>query len=286
MKVKEYEKFRAYYCGLCHTISERAGQAARLVLSYDSVFLAVFLDSLHKPNNTKIKAVRCLRHPINKRLSCFDSVCLDYSADINIILAWYNLKDKYIDGEQLKAIPAMAALKGAFNKCRKRNENLCKVVESYLDQLHKLEKEKSGNLDLVSETFANILKEIACPEFLKTSDIVKEAIRWFGYNLGKWLYLVDAFDDITQDVGKNNYNPFIYRYEYNPNKQNPDEFKKSIRDKVEPVLLNCLDQISKAYELVDIYANAGIIENIIYMGMLNRTDKVLQGVIENNEKSV
>lgn len=285
LKVKDYEKFRAYYCGVCHSISKRMGQIPRLVLTYDATFYALFLDGLHKDSKTTFRMSRCIRHPLQKRPSAFDSECLDYAADVNIILAWYNILDKYIDGERFKAIGAMAVLKRAFGQCKKRYPELCKDIKKQLDELHRLEQEKCGNIDLVSETFANILKAISCPKFLNLTEQTQEAMQWLGYNLGKWLYLIDAYDDIEEDVCKNNYNPFLTRYEYDPEKQDIENFKKEIREQAEFLLVNCLDQMTKAYQLIDVSQNADIIENIIYMGMLNRTDKVLQGV-SINEKSV
>ncbi len=285
MKIKDYERFRAYYCGVCHSISNLAGQAARFVLSYDSAFFAVFLDGIHNDKDIVFKLSKCLRHPIRKRLSCYNSICLDYAADVNTILTWYNIQDKYLDGDCLKSLPALAVLKNAFNKSRSRYPVLSSSIKDELDALHAYEKELCNNIDLICEPFANIIKIIACPEFMNLSPSSKESLQWLGYNLGKWLYLIDAYDDLKQDIEKNNYNPLIYRYEFDADKQNPDDFKKSIKDNVEFILLNCLDQIAKAYEVIDIYKNAGIIENIIYMGMLNKTDKVLQGV-DDNEKSV
>ncbi|HBN85810.1 MAG TPA: hypothetical protein DDZ89_18435 [Clostridiales bacterium] len=286
MKVKDYEKFRAYYCGVCHSISKRTGQSARLALTYDACFYAIFLDALYMDSETSFETFRCIRHPVNKRPMAVNSSCTDYAADVNVILAWYNLMDKYIDGDRAKAKTAMTVMKRGFERCRKRYSKLCDQVSKRLDDLHHLEQEKSTNIDLVSETFADIIKNIACPDFLNLTEQSKEAVQWLGYNLGKWLYLIDAFDDLEQDVEKKQYNPFLTRYGYNPDLSNMEEFKKEIRPQAEFILVNCLDQITKAYGLIDVTRNQEIIENIIYMGMLNKTDQVLQGVKKNNEKSV
>lgn len=286
MKLKDYEKFRAYYCGICHSIKERTGQVSRLALTYDACFYAIFLDSLYKDSKTSFHSCRCVRHPVKRRPVTVRSDCTDYAADVNVILGWYQLQDRYMDGDPIKAKVAMAFMKRGFEKCQKRYPELCDNVSARLDDLHRLEKEKCTNIDLVSETFADILKMISCPDFLNLAEHTKEAVQWFGYNLGKWLYLIDAFDDMEKDVEKKQYNPFLTRYEYDPDTMDMESFKNRIRPQAEFILVNCLDQITKSYGLIEVFRNQDIIENIIYMGMLNKTDQVLQGVKKKNEKSV
>jgi len=40
LKMKEYVKYNAYYCGICHSIKDRWGQIPRLTLNYDCVFFS------------------------------------------------------------------------------------------------------------------------------------------------------------------------------------------------------------------------------------------------------
>ncbi|MGI6563490.1 MAG: DUF5685 family protein [Clostridia bacterium] len=286
MKIRDYETFRAYYCGVCRSISKRTGQSARMALTYDATFYAIFLDALHKNTKTGISMNRCIRHPLKKRAAVHSSDSTDYASDVNVILAWFSMLDHYQDGEGVKSVAGMAALRRAFKRCKKRNPKLCDFVANKLSDLHRLEKENCPNIDMVSETFADILRYISCPPFLELSNETQEAVQWFGYNLGKWLYLIDAFDDLEQDAKKKRYNPFLARYEYNPRETDIGDFKKKIKEQAEFLLLNCLDQVTKAYRFIDVYRNKDIIENIIYLGMLNKTDQILQGEKEKNEKSV
>ncbi|HEY8499594.1 MAG TPA: DUF5685 family protein, partial [Clostridia bacterium] len=94
LKIKEFEIFRGYYCGVCRAIAKKAGHRGRFILSYDSAFLALLLDSLNSsPVSGKPK--RCLIHPLNKRFMTDFSDVIEFSSDINILLAYYNLKDKW-----------------------------------------------------------------------------------------------------------------------------------------------------------------------------------------------
>ena len=43
LKVKEYETYRASYCGLCHSLKKQSGRIGQLTLSFDMTFLALLL---------------------------------------------------------------------------------------------------------------------------------------------------------------------------------------------------------------------------------------------------
>ena len=88
MKIKDFEKFKAYYCGLCNSIKNTYGQLPRITLNYDMTFLAVLLDSLgdNKSNFTKFS---CAIHPLKKRLMINNNLALDYAAFCNTTLAYY-----------------------------------------------------------------------------------------------------------------------------------------------------------------------------------------------------
>ena len=39
LKVKDFRKYKAYYCGLCRSLKERHGTLGQLTLTYDMTFL-------------------------------------------------------------------------------------------------------------------------------------------------------------------------------------------------------------------------------------------------------
>ena len=40
-------------------------------------------------------------------------------------------------------------------------------------------------------------------------EIQKRVLYEFGYHIGRWIYLVDAADDIEKDIKSNGFNPFV-----------------------------------------------------------------------------
>ena len=53
MKVKDFYRYKAYYCGLCKSLQENYGLKGRVTLSYDVTFLVLVLTSLYEPKEEK-----------------------------------------------------------------------------------------------------------------------------------------------------------------------------------------------------------------------------------------
>lgn len=272
MKIKEYELFRAYYCGVCKSLGRRSGQLKRFLLNYDSAFLAVLLSAV-EGKMPEVKREVCIAHPMVKRHVVKNSMVVDYASDINILLAYYNLEDDRQDEGSAISYAGTVLLGRTFKKLRRKYSDKCDIIENRLEELDKLEKEHCASMDMVAEPFARLMEEVTAYEPLcqdkKTSDI----LRWIGYNLGKWIYILDAYDDLEDDIKDNNYNPLVTQFNFS--NEAVDGFKKRIRDRVEFNLTYSLNQIAKAYELLEVKNNKGILDNIIYMGMLRKTENIL-----------
>ncbi|NTV89905.1 MAG: hypothetical protein HGA22_06030 [Clostridiales bacterium] len=273
MKVKEFELFRAYYCGVCKSIGRQHGQLKRFLLNYDSAFLAVLLTSLsgEKP---EVKKEHCIAHHINKRYVVKNNTIVDYASDINILLAYYNLEDKKLDDGSVISGAGMILLKNAFRKIRKKHPGKCDIIESRLSELHKLESEGCSSMDMAAEPFAKLMEEVTAYGPLCKDAGNEKILRWIGYNLGKWIYILDAFDDLGKDIESGSYNPLLRQFGYQQGEA-LEAFKDRIRERVEFNLTYSLNQISKGYELMKIKGNSGILENIIYMGMLRKTENII-----------
>ncbi len=273
MKIKEYELFRAYYCGVCKSLGKKHGQFKRLTLNYDSAFLAVLLSAV-SGDMPEIRRETCIAHPVTKRHIVRKNGIVDYASDINILLAYYNLEDDRRDEGSVLSHAGTAWLRNSFKKLRRKYSAKCDIIESRLEELHKLEKEDCASMDMAAEPFARLMEEVTAYEPLCANKKTCDILRWIGYNLGKWIYILDAFDDIEDDIKENSYNPLVFQFKYTG--EPVDDFKKRITERVEFNLTYSLDQIAKAYELLELKNNTGILENIIYMGMLRKTENILK----------
>lgn len=284
LKVREYEMFRAFYCGVCKSIGCRHGQIPRTVLNYDCTFLALLLSSI-SDTNIKLRQERCIAHPASKRHIIRESDIINYASDMNVILAYYQLSDKWKDDRSAAAVSAMLLIKPSFKKLKRKYKEKCVIIEQRLNELSDIEKSNVDSMDMAAEPFAKLMEEIMAYEPLCRIENREKALKWIGYNIGKWIYILDAYDDIEKDIKRKAYNPFLRKYAYDGG--NIEEYKNKFKSEVEFTLTYSLGQIAKAYELLEKKDNAAIVENIIYMGMLRKTENILsKGSCSKIEKSI
>lgn len=91
---EELERFRRMYCGLCHTLSRRYGQAARFILNYDFTYLAILLSSGEEGRRSE---ARCYTSPLKKRAYLEPDAAMELAADESVILAYWQLRDGIAD---------------------------------------------------------------------------------------------------------------------------------------------------------------------------------------------
>lgn len=284
LKIKEYELFRAYYCGVCKSIGQKWGQLPRVVLNYDCTFLAILLSSIYE-DTMEIKNQRCIAHPVKKHAYIHKNKFVEYASDMNILLAYYNLRDNWVDDKQMISGAGMVVLRHAFKQIRKKYTVKCEEMENYLSMLSQLEKTGCASMDQAAEPFARLMETLMDFEPVGESNNSIAALKWLGYNLGKWIYIIDAYDDLEEDIKKGSYNPLARQFKLT---SKPDsETQTIIRERVEFNLTYTLSQIAKSVELLNFKHSKGIIENIVYMGMLRKTEKILGiGSCNKIEKSI
>ncbi len=291
LKIREYELYSGYYCGICKSIAKRYGQMPRLVLNYDSVLLALILASLF-PENEAASMQRCPVHPMKKRLIVSEDHGIDYAADMMLLLANFKVQDDLLDEGGLKPQIGSALLSGSYKKLMKKYPKKCIMVEEKLAFLHKLEHEKCTSLDQAAEPFAKLMEEIFAEENICAEKEIAENLRLMGYHIGKWIYLIDAFDDIEENKKDGTYNPLLYgpesptQEEGKPEKESMEAFRERIRPRIEFNLLYYLAELAAAWEKLDTEKNRPLIDNIIYKGLLRKTEQILQKGTTENAKSI
>lgn len=276
LKVRELEIYQAYYCGVCMSIKKRYGNLPRLTLSYDSAFLALVLSGAIDEREV-VKTKRCIANPLKKRNIVYENQAVDYAADMMLLLAYYKFEDDYIDDKSVKALGARQMLKGSLKTLKLSFPEKHDSVKNNLKDLSRLEKEGCNNIDPAAEPFAKLMEEIVdCKEISKNNSL---QFRKFGYHLGKWIFLIDAYDDIEKDIETGSYNPLVLQHRFGKDlEETPAEFKKRIKERIEFNLHVYLGELAKAYEDMNLSKNKGLIENIIYFGLNSKTDEVLQSI--------
>ena len=267
MKFREFDMYQSYYCGLCKSLKERYGKRGQMTLSYDMTFLALLLSSLYEPE-TCSGYRRCVAHPVQKHFYRQNEFT-DYAADMNLLLSYEKCIDDWKDEHKIKKGMMAVLLKGKNQKAYERHQEKFEKICELMDQIHDYEKAGSTNLDEVAGVFGEIMAEI----FAYRQDEWEETLRRMGFFFGKFIYLMDAYEDIEADLKQGTYNPLkeIYR-------------REDFEEVAGQVLLMMMAECSKAYERLPIVENTQILRNILYSGVWSRYDMVKQKRKEQKEK--
>lgn len=261
----EYKKFCAYYCGVCRAIGKKTSHAARLGLSYDMTFLAIVLSSLAEDGADK--DFRCSVHPLRKRSFVSDDRAVDYAAAAGVILQYLKFADDLHDEHSLKALGAMAVFKRAYKKAGKEYPALLVYIKEQLAALSVLESERSSDIDAAADCFAKILGRLFTPDFVTDSG-QRRVLEWFGYNLGRWIYIIDAYNDLEKDLKSRAYNP-LAAAGMKPGAEGAGDIELS--------LTYTLGNIASAFELLNFKRNEGIIGKMIYTSLKQKQRCILKG---------
>ncbi len=255
LKIKEFKVFKAYYCGLCKRQGELFGNISRLSLSYDFTALAIILDSL-EDTQSEIYEEKCMLHPLRKRPVARGCDALSYCANMSIAFSYFKIKDDISDSDFSKKAAILPVFASKMKKVRKLYPEKTIFLEKCLSELSALEKENCKNIDLPAKIFGDLMSEIFS---YKTKNL--RVLKNLGYNLGRWLYIVDAIDDFEDDIKKKRYNPFSCA----------EDIKNTL-----PSLWYNMSEIAAAYELLDIKNNKPLTDNIIYLGIKGSTERVIK----------
>ncbi|NFN19962.1 hypothetical protein FDB52_06145 [Clostridium botulinum] len=279
LKVKDFDLFRAYYCGLCHEIKKNFGNIPRLTLNYDMTFLAILLDSLNDIT-LNINEIRCLFHPIYKRNIISNNDAISYASFINISLTYYKLIDDANDDLSLKSKLKSLFLSQYKRKFSKSIDSINIEIKKNLLKLDSLEKNKNfTSIDEICDPFSALVGTIFkdYPYVLKNdSNDLRTALYKLGYSLGKWIYLIDALDDLKDDMKKNKFNPIDFLY--NKNDIPYIELINLVKPKIEFLILSCACCCNDNLSKLNLYKNEDILKNTLELGLVHKYNLVINNL--------
>ncbi len=272
MRVRENEYYRAVYCGLCKAQGKCTGQCSRFTLSYDVVFLALLRMAISGEKPT-FKRGNCIAHPFKKRAYAEFCDSLAYCAYAYAILAYGKNIDDLNDEKGTKKLKARLAKSFTAHmrkKALKKNyHELDNAINEGLKLLSETEKAKLSSVDVPADKFGDVMSEILS---YGLDGVNAKIMKNIGKHLGRWIYIIDAADDLEEDLQRERYNPFACLYMGQPL---TDEQKESVSVSLRLELLAA----EPAFDLIDFDDNRDIeeiIHNIIYRGMPDVAERVLE----------
>lgn len=245
----QQDRYGSVYCGICRRIRLQSGQVARLGLSYDMAFLALLLMSLYEPEEEQGKN-HCLMHPV-KRRPWVDNVFIQYCADMNVALAYYNCLDDWQDDGKRSAKTMANWLEDRLPAIEEKWPRQCAAIRESLKKLLALEKEHCPNPDLPAGVFGELMGELLVFE----EDLWASTLRRMGHALGRVIYLMDAALDYDRDEKKGKYNPWRAM----GRGKNPDRWEES--------LILTMGRCTAEFERLPLVQDKPLLDNILYSGL-------------------
>lgn len=262
LKFKEFDQYHAYYCGLCRVLREKYGFSGQFALTYDCTFLVMFLTGLYEPEE-KIEERKCIVHPAKGTTSCINQYT-EYAADMTILLSYYKCMDDWKDEHKASRYAYAKLIQKGYKEVVKKYPKKCEKVKLMFDKISDCEASKEENIDKVSGLFGEVLAEI----FTFRSDEWENEIRRMAFFLGKFVYLMDAYEDIDKDLKTGNYNPFAFA-------KRDEGYEERCRTMLSMMMAEC----SREFEKMPILKNAEVLRNILYSGVWCRYEQI-------NEKKI
>lgn len=272
LKLRELKEYHTYYCGLCKALKKEAGISARLTLSYDMTFLILLLTGLYEPES-KYYQQRCAVHFGRQEEICENEYSF-YAADMNILLSYYDLLDDWKDEKKTRKLALAKLLEKPYKRIAKAYTRQNQVVLQYLERLKECEKCGERNPDLPAGYTGELLGEI----YVYKQDEWKNSLYQMGYYIGKFIYLMDAYEDLEEDKKSGNYNPFSLYFA-----------EKKIGEKEREqtcyqILRMIIAEAAREFERLPILKNSEIIRNILYSGVWMNYERIrkqrMKGITE------
>lgn len=257
LKMKDFYKYKAYYCGLCKTLKDKYGSFGQMTLTYDMTFLIILLTSLYE-SNTEHEIHRCIVHPVKKH----DTLCneiTDYAADMNIVLSYYHLLDNWQDDRSIAGFTGTKLLNKKFKMICNKYPRQCQAISNSLNLLKECEQNNDQNIDLVSRCFGELMSEL----FIYKQDMWEPTLKKFGFFLGKYIYIIDAYEDLEEDIKKGRYNPLKSAFQ-------KDTYETECKNILNIMIAECTGEFEKLPCLLD----GDILRNILYEGVWTKFNSI------------
>lgn len=264
--IKEYEVYKAIYCGLCRTGGKKVSRFTRAFLSYDFTALAALRLALSNEEAKTVKR-RC-PYGLKKRPALECDEVFTYTAAAFACLSYCKLCDDLKDEKgfsRFKKLLSKPIVKHMKKKADKLYPSLFKTVNAPLTELSRLEEGgERKSLDAYANGGAEAIAIIAAFGL----DGVDAAIAHeAGYHIGRYIYIIDAIDDLEKDSKKKRFNPLTAYY-------GSAESAVANMHAVYETLEASAMRFSAAVGLAEGSVYASILQNIAVYGMENTAKTV------------
>lgn len=191
----------SFYCGLCMALKSTFGNFARVFTNMDCTYAFMFIVTTldAEPNVEKKK---CILHPFSKRRIVYvNDEITKKIASATVLISYYKILD---DCKDEKKSATRKMLKSFYKKTAKKAmqilPNFKNDLEKYLIETQNCERTaEEGALCQLMDISGKILASMA-------ENCGVDALKELFFELGRFIYLMDAIDDYDSDKREKRYN--------------------------------------------------------------------------------
>lgn len=279
MKIKDFELYRGIYCSLCRALGRIYSPVAQLFLSYDFAFAAV-LRLAAGECGCQFTKKRCPYNPLKKCMICGSRKELDFCAHAVIITVYYKVIDNLHDGgikSKLLAALIYPIVRAMHKKAVRLAPDIDKIVGEAMKNQAECENKKDVCIDEAAHHSADALGKVFSTGFEGER---KNSLYSLGYMVGRFVYILDAADDLEKDLKNGSFNPFSGEYSDIKNPVTREKFAKRAEEMLNLTQSNALD----AMDSLEKQRFEDILENIVFDGLTFSGKKVLEKYLPGKEK--
>lgn len=272
LRIRDFEIYKSVYCRLCKSLNKNFGIISTLTLSYDCTFLALIYIAVQKDFPCMARG-RCRVNPFKKCNFCkgYDDI-FDLISALSVIMTYYKICDDIQDsklGFKLRAYMSIPFFYFSYKKASKKYPEVEKIISQTMQLQKEVENKDSPGIDESAEPTARMLSSVFA--LLSEDKNQKRILDRLGYFIGRWVYFIDAADDMQKDLKNKNFNAFLI---------NLNGSKKEIIDDEVYVdcnkILNQTDyQIITTYNLLEINNLKDLLDNILNLGFAEMQKNIL-----------
>jgi hypothetical protein len=218
-------------------------------------FLVVLLTGLYEPQQ-ETGRFTCMLHPLKKRTFCQNEI-QPYAARMNVLLAYHNLVDDWKDDRNYAKKTVASMFEEDYRRVKEQYPRQTRAVETYMEKLGECEKNRETNIDLVAGLTGEMLGEILAWR----EDEWYGELKTLGFYLGKFIYLMDAYEDREKDEKKDNYNPL---------RSLAAESEQEYETICRLMMTSMMSECAKSFERLPILLHADLLRNILYSGVWSK----------------
>lgn len=257
MKVKEFDAYRAVYCGLCKQLQKSYGVFSRFLLNYDLVLLALVADALSGEAGC-VQCEGCFANPLAKRRTLHGTEGLCLAADGLILLSYHRLRDNLADEGFAKRLGyglALPYMKHQHKKAAAHRPHIDAVLQAQMQRQAALEATGCADVDEACDPTAQMCAALFAEASQEESQ--KTILRRLGLFAGQVVYLLDAAEDYDEDAKRGRYNVFV-------------QAGLSRQEAIEATRRRCrmaAGEIARCYNLFPASRATPILDNIFFLGL-------------------